>query len=194
MALKIRQKSFRQKMKGPDEFISFTQKALSYSKENYKIVASGFIAIFIAIFLVGFFVNKSKVQKTESFNTMYEEMMMANLNYHSGKYDKAQEKFEHIIQTSEKSSLFNDIAQVGLGYTYINDKQYDKAIELFEELTAREDLQYPKEELFKILAMVHEDNGNNSKAMEIYKKLILQYPQSTEIPTYKHKISLFSNK
>lgn len=190
MAIKIRRKTFRQKIKEPDEFISFSEKTLGFLKENINTIAIVSFVFVVIVFSVGIFIQRSKAQKEEFFKEMYDEIMLANSNFSDGLYDIAEKSFEEIIQKSDKLSIFNEIAKVGLGYAYMDNREYEKAIKLFEELASRDDLQYPKEELYKNITILYEKTGKTEKAIEIYNKLITLYPDSLDIANYRHKASI----
>lgn len=192
MAIKIRRKTFRQKIKEPDEFISFSEKTMGFFKENINTIAIVSFVFVVIVFSAGIFIQRSTAQKEEFFKEMYDEIMLANSNFSNGLYDIAEKSFEEIIQKSDKSSIFNEVAQIGLGYTYMDNGEYDKSIKLFEELTSRDDLQYPKEELYRNIAILYRKTGKTEKAIEIYNKLIALYPGSVDIENYRHKASIIS--
>tara|TARA_Y100000031_G_scaffold148905_1_gene185870 strand:+ start:183 stop:773 length:591 start_codon:yes stop_codon:yes gene_type:complete len=187
MATKIRQKTFRQKLKKPDEFISTSAKVLGYLKKNYKSVISSLVLFLVILISVHFIVKRSKAKKEAFYNKMYDDMIAANSNFKENELDKAEKLFNEVIR-NEKSSLFNEIARVSLGYTHMENKAYDKSIAIFDELVSKDDLGYPKEELYKSLATLYEMTGKEKKAVEIYQKLISLYPTSTDLPSYIRKL------
>ena len=187
MATKIRQKTFRQKLKKPDEFLSTSEKVLGYIKSNYKSVISYLVLFLVILISVHFTVKISKAKKEAFYNKMYNDMIAANSNFKENELDKAEKLFNEVIR-NEKSSLFNEIARVSLGYTHMENKAYDKSILIFDELVSKDDLGYPKEELYKSLATLYEMTGKEKKAVEIYQKLISLYPTSTDLPSYIRKL------
>lgn len=191
MAYKIRQKSFRQAMKQPDEFVSATQKTLLYLQENIKAVSIVGIAVIAVILSVVMFFQRSKAQNEEHLSDLYAKISQANYSYNDGKYDEAAKYFQEIIDIKDKPGMVGEIALVGLGYTYM-DSNKDESIKLFEELIAREDFEYPKEELMKNLAILYESTGKKDLAIEKYKRIVELFPESTEVAYYKSKIAAFS--
>ena len=189
MAVKIRQKTFRQKIKEPDEFITFSQRSLQYIRENTKTILLVSALGVAVIASTGFFIKWNAAKKGAFFSKTHEEVMVANSNFNANQYDEASKVFTEITKDIEKLSLFNEIAQVGIGYSLMEKKEYDKSIIIFEELIARTDFQYPKEELYKNLALLYKTTGKDDKAVEIYQKLIQLYPQSKDIDTYMNKLS-----
>lgn len=188
MVVKIRRKTFRKKLKEPDEFISFYQRAFKYIKENSRTIALISTLAVIIILSIGFFFKWNAAQSEAFFAEMYEDVMLANRNFTDNQFDQALKSFEEIIGQNDKSSLFNEIAQVGLGYSLMENKEYEKSIKLFEYLVASSDFQYPKEELYNSLAILYEKTGKEQKAFKIYQKLVELYPQSSDIPFYNNKI------
>ena len=188
MALKIRRKTFRKKIKEPDEFISFNQRALQYVKENFRTIAVVFTVALVIILSTGFFIKRSRDQKKAFFYKTYEEIMLANRSFNDNKYKDASELFVEIIEQNNKSSLFNEVAQVGLGYSLMESKNYDKSIKIFEDLIARDDFQYPKEELYKNIAILYKKTGKLNKAVEVYRKLMELFPDSIDFSSYHNKI------
>ncbi len=178
MALRIKRKIFRKKIKEPDEFLLHSKKALLYFRENSKKIIVISLILFVVILSTGMFIKRFRNQKAELFNRMHNEMMLANNNFKDGQYDESEAIFGKIIQGSDQSSLFNEIAQVGLGYTFIEKKEYDRSIKLLEDLIARDKFQYPKEELYKNLVILYKKTGENDKAIEVYQKLKLLYPDT----------------
>ncbi len=189
MAVKIRRKTFRQKIKEQDEFISFSQKTLLYVKKNSGtiLLVSALAAAVIAS--IGFFINWSSNQKRAFFSKMYDDIMLANNNFKDNQYDEASKLFSTIKKDNEKSGLFKEIAEVGIGYSHMEKKEYDESIKIFEDLVGRVDLQYPKEELHKNLALLYEKTGKEDMAVEIFKKIVELYPQSSDIAIYMKKLS-----
>jgi|TARA_B100002003_G_scaffold77771_1_gene72771 tetratricopeptide (TPR) repeat protein len=189
MAVKIRRKTFRQKIKEPDEFISFAERALKYSKENSRNIFIISTLTVLIIASIGFFINWYTTQRTDFFSKTYKELMLANNNFDDNQYDEASEIYSEITKDHEQSSLFNEIAMVGTGYSLMEKKEYDKSIKIFEDLVGRVDFKYPKEELYKNLALLYEKTGKDEKAIGIYQKLVELYPQSNYIPLYMNKLA-----
>jgi tetratricopeptide (TPR) repeat protein len=189
MAVKIRQKTFRQKIKEPDEFISFSQRALQYIKENSRVIVIVSAIVVLIIVSIGFFIKSYTTQKVAFFSKKYEEVMHANSIFTNNQYDESSQLFSSITKDGEQSSLFSEIAEVGIGYSLMEKKEYDKSIKIFEDLLGRLDFQYPKEELYKNLALLYEKTGKDDKAIEIYTKLVELYPKSTEIAMYMNKLA-----
>lgn len=188
MVVKIRGKTFRQKLKGPDEFISFNQRALQYIKENTRKIILVFTFTVIVIVSIGFFIKWYAAQREAFFSKTYEEVMLANSTFSNNQYDVAVKLFEEIAEENDQSSLFNEIAQVGIGYSLMENKEYEKSIKIFEDLVARSYFQYPREELYNTLAILYEKTGKHEKTIEIYQKLVAFYPQSNDIALYLSKI------
>ncbi len=176
-------------MKEPDEFISFTQRALIFAKDNTMSIVSGLLAVSVVIFGVLYYFKYSGSQKEAFFNQLNEKVSLANKDFNAGKFEEARKKFEQILEDSHKYPLFNEIATVGIAYSQMNNDDYLKSIQLFEELIARTNLQYPGEELHRTLARLYEKTGTKDKAIEMYNKLIQTYPNSAEISIYIDKLS-----
>ena len=178
MPIRIKKKPFKKKIKEPDKFVILSQKVLSFAKENSKAIFVVSLALIIIIASSGIFITRYKAQKEDFFLGMYDDIINANKNYAEGNYNEAQKIFEKVIQESEKSSLFNDIALVGLGYTLIDKGDYDRSISLIEDLVSREKLQHPKEELYKNLLFLYRKTGAEAKAKETHDKLMALFPGS----------------
>ncbi len=176
MSIRIKKKPFKKKIKEPDKFVIFSQKVLAFAKGNSKAILIVSLALIIIIASSGIIITRYKAQKEDFFLGMYEDIINANKNYAQGNYNEAQKIYEKIIQESEKSNLFNDIALVGLGYTLIDKGEYDRSISLIEDLVSRDKLQYPKEELYKNLLFLYRKTGAEAKAKETYDKLMALFP------------------
>ena len=178
MAIRIKKKPFKKKIKEPDKFVIYSQNVLAFAKENGKAILIVSLALIIIIATAGILRTRYKAQKEDFFLGMYEKIINANKKYARGNYNEAQKIFEKVIQESEKSSLFNDIAIVGLGYTFIDQGEYERSISLIEDLVSRENLQHPKEELYKNLLFLYRKTGAEDKAKETYDKLLALFPRS----------------
>ncbi len=178
MPIRIKKKPFKKKIKEPDKFVILSQKVLSFAKENSKAIFVVSLALIIIIASSGIFITRYKAKNEDFFLGMYDDIINANKNYAEGNYNEAQKIFEKVIQESEKSSLFNDIALVGLGYTLIDKGEYDRSISLIEDLVSRDKLQHPKEELYKNLLFLYRKTGAEAKAKETYDKLLALFPGS----------------
>ena len=178
MSIRIKKKPFKKKIKEPDKFEILTQKALIFAKENGKAILIFSVALIIITALSGILITRYKAKKEDFFLGMYEDIINANKDYAQGNYNEAQKIYEKVIEESEKSSLFNDIALVGLGYTLIDKGEYDRSISLMEDLVSREKLQHPKEELYKNLLFLYRKTGAEDKAKETYDKLLALFPNS----------------
>ena len=189
MAVKIRQKTFRQKIKEPDEFISFAERSLNYIKENLRNIFFISILGVLIIVSIGFYIQWYTNQRTAFFSKTYNQLMLANSNFEDDKYDEASKLYSEITKDHEQSSMFTEIALVGRGYSLMEKKEYDKSILIFEDLVGRVNFQYPKKELYKNLALLYEKTRNDTKAIEIYQKLVELYPQSNDIPLYMNKLA-----
>lgn len=178
MGAKIRKKSFRKKIKKPDEFLLISNRILAYMRGNVKTIIAVSLVLVLLILSTGLFIRHLTTQKAEFFNRTFEDIMLANSNFKDKQYDKSEKLFKKVIQGTDASSFFNEISQVGLGYTYMDKGEFDKSIKLLEDLIAKNNLQYPKEELYKNLAVSYKKIGNEDMAAEIYKKLAISYPDS----------------
>ena len=91
---------------------------------------------------------------------------------------QAAELYERYLRkTGGDSEAFTQLATEGLAYSYESMGQTDKAIEAFERLITPESKAFRERGLFNS-ARLYARSDNRDKALELYKTLLADYPES----------------
>lgn len=101
----------------------------------------------------------------EQKSIISEYMVIADENFSSKKYEKAEIYYKKCLESPE----FFAEANYKLGKTYIYEKKYDKALPIFESILEKDP---ENQTILETLAYLQAMTGNKEKAIEQYKSLI----------------------
>lgn len=93
-----------------------------------------------------------------------------------GNYDSA---LSYLKKYSGKDPIMAARALAAQGDAYVGLEKYNEAVSCFEKAAASVDNMFAAGYLLKA-GVIYEEMGNNAKALEAYKKIREQYPQSLE--------------
>ena len=226
-----KKKIVKKKLKKPDEFISFTERAFIFVRHHFKKIAMGFILLFLLLltyFLFQMWENKREVEASRKFNFALEAYQMTTSPYREGspkEFKNILEKFEEAISTFPKTSsgkfsllykgnvhlklgeyeeaikayqtflqrtgkerIYRFFALEGLGYAYEGMKDYEKALNAYQEiLKLGESSQWGN--TYLNIARCDEKMGKNKEALENYKAFIKISQKSSLTNSVLRKIS-----
>lgn len=94
-----------------------------------------------------------------------------------GKLPEAEKGFQDVITDAPKS-LYGPLARLGLAGTYAAEKQYDKAIQLYNDLAAQRDSSLPVDGILMQLGRTYLEAGKRSDAQQTFNRLVEEYPES----------------
>jgi len=106
--------------------------------------------------------------KTVSGKMAY--IMYANICYDAGRYNKAIELYEKAMNFFDKSSSFYPLLQYNLGYAYVANQDYEKALTILERDAFSPDGLLKDDVLF-LLGLVYERMGKNEKRDQIFEMI-----------------------
>jgi len=95
---------------------------------------------------------------------------------HLGDYGAA---IDHLKKFDTEDMLVAPIAQSAMGDAYVELGEYDNAISAYNKALDLSDNEFTSPAVMNKLALVYEKQGNTDKAMELYKKIKKEYPQSS---------------
>lgn len=101
--------------------------------------------------------------------------VLAEIYNNDGLYSKAIPLLEDIMNNFE----YEDVVATTLAKTYIKDKKFDKAIELYKNLASKYTGKR-KSSYLKMLAQLFYDNNEYLKAAGVFKEIIAEFPQDVE--------------
>ena len=226
-----RTKIIKKKLKEPDEFISFTEKAFIFITHHFKSIAVGGIIILVLVLSIFFFLrweNKNEenanqmlslaIETYQIVSGPYQEGLLedhrnalekinevinkfprtssgklsilykGNLHLRLGEVDEAIKAYESFIQKAGKEKLYRLFAMEGLGYSYEEKKDYDRAINAYQKIfQLGEDFQSAN--VYLGMGRCYEKLGKNQEALENYKNFLKVSPKSSITYMILRKIS-----
>jgi tetratricopeptide (TPR) repeat protein len=115
---------------------------------------------------------------TKSANLAYYYLGIAYLN--KGEYLKAA---ENLTNYSGNDAIIAALALGGAGDAYVELKEYDKAITFFKKAADKGNNLFATPMYLKKLGLVYEEKSDFQSALDAYKKIKAEYPESTESGT-----------
>jgi tetratricopeptide (TPR) repeat protein len=97
-------------------------------------------------------------------------IVYANLCYKTGRYNKAISLYEEALNYFEPTSSLYPLIRYNLGYAYVANKDFDKALSILEKDAFSPDGLMQSDILF-LLGLVYEQKGNTQKRDEIFKMI-----------------------
>lgn len=107
----------------------------------------------------------------------FARLEFANVCYRSGNFDKAIALYSRALDDFKAVPIFRNMAACGLGYAYEEKKEYAKAAELFESLSADPDVIMEDEALFT-LGRLYGLLEKNEKRAQVMGRLVDKHPES----------------
>lgn len=165
--VKVSRKEF---LKEQDQFLTTSQKVTAYLSDHGPLMLTSAGVIIVLFALVAGY----------RYNQQVKDMRMENLYSQMAKIhnEEADKKPENAIEELEKLwGQFQEGSQktragLLLAEEYYQDQQFDKAIELYTEISGRSDGQELSSQLARMgLAYSHEGKKDYKKAAEIYKSI-----------------------
>lgn len=147
------------------------------------------------------FTDLSKSYKGSKFETIA-LLYAANSYYNLKEFDKAIELYDRILFKTERedSKLHGNINEVkespgivrdatidGLAYSYQQKGDLKKAIEFQSMLTSSKD-SHLRETGLAALGRLYEKSNDKAKAIEMYKKIISEFPESPTLSDVKERM------
>jgi tetratricopeptide (TPR) repeat protein len=95
---------------------------------------------------------------------------------HLGDYEAA---IDHLENFSTDDMLVAPIAESAKGDAYVELGEYDKAISAYQKALKVNDNEFTSPVVMNKMALVYEKQGQTDKALELYKEIKDDYPQSS---------------
>jgi TolA-binding protein len=169
----------KQLLKGPDEFLTFTEKAALFIREHdreFKYIA-GTVAAILLIYLginagIGYINKKGQ----SAYNMAYDLMSAQNtdLSPESEELKRSAELFQKVLDDYGLSKA-SRLALPELAYLKMVEKKYDEAIPLYQEFLDKAPKNSPYQSLARIaIATCHEAMGEYEQAIEVLNQVNAQ--------------------
>ena len=129
--------------------------------------------------------QEAALQAFQQVITSYPSTMAANAaRYHAagalmqlGRYPEAEKAFQDAIDHAG-STIYGPVARLGLGEAYVAEKQYDKAIALYTDLSGQRDGALPIDGVLMVLGRTYAKAGKVSEARATFKRVVDEFPES----------------
>ena len=211
-------------LKEPDQFLSSTDKVISFFTRNRSTVIISIFGVLIIGFSFFGYLNyqKSRTMKYEALYfkmektvkttknkdaSQYSELikirdqigegphrnraslLIADIYFQDGEYEKAKSIYQEIINNS--SGLYYEMAVTSLAYIYEAMDDYKKAIDLLKLVI---DLRsnFPLFQVYWSLARCHENNKDTSNALLILREMQIKFSSAAELEKIDQKIQQLS--
>ncbi len=173
-------KIVKRKLKEPDEFISFSEKALIYVTHHSKTIVTSGIIVLVLILSIFFFQRwegKKEENAYEHFRLAVESYQIASTPSQEEavpNYKNALEKFNEVITKFPRTSS-GKLAILYKGNIHLRLGEYDDAIKVYEDFLQKAG----KEKLFRSFAM--EGLGYSYEGKKDYERAIHAYQKSIDL-------------
>ena len=169
-----RRRISKRKLKEPDEFISTAARIISWTRENLRLILIGIIIVALVAFSMVFWRIRTKKREVEAFNSFHRasEILMSSEDPSTRGYQEAMDEFERIRREYPHTDA-GQLAQLQLGQGFLEQKQYDKAVETYRTFLDNN----PRERLYRLFALqnlgyAYEGQGDYQNALDSFQGLI----------------------
>ena len=107
------------------------------------------------------------------------------------KLPDAEKGFQDVMNDAPKS-LYGPLARLGLAGTYAAEKQYDKAIQIYNDLAAQRDSTLPVDGILMQLGDACMRAGKSQDARAAFKRVVDEFPDSVYAQTAKTQLAQIS--
>jgi tetratricopeptide (TPR) repeat protein len=167
-------KIIKKKLKEPDEFISFTEKAFIFITHHSKSIAVGGIIVLILILSIFFYQRwekKNEGNASQLFTLAVEIYQTVSTPYREGsiqEYKNVLEKFKEVIEKFPRTSV-GKLSVLYKGNLHLRLGEFEEAIQSYESFLKKAG----KEKLYNSFAL--EGLGYSFEGKKDYKKAINAY-------------------
>lgn len=173
-------KIIKKKLKEPDEFISFTEKAYRFIMHHSKFITGGGILILILILAFFFYQNWEKKKEEKAYqmfvlaSEIYQMVNAPSQETTLQDYQKALSKFDEII-SKFPATVSGKWSLLYKGNLHLRSGETDEAIKAYENFLHKTG----KENLYRSFAL--EGLGYSYEAKKDYEKAINAYKKILEL-------------
>jgi lipopolysaccharide biosynthesis regulator YciM len=113
-------------------------------------------------------------------------LLLADEYFNDGSYDKAIEIYQNVLNES-RSSLHQQLANVGIAYSLEGKKDYKNAINAYKK-TIQHSNEYPLFDVYVSLSRCYIENDEINEALLILREMQSKFPSNPKINTIDNKI------
>ncbi len=104
---------------------------------------------------------------------------------------EAEQAFQDVVSRAP-SSMYGPLAKLGLAGTYAAEKQYDKAIQMYNDLAAQRDTTLPVDGILMQLGQTYLRAGRSQDARVAFKRVVDEFPDSLYAAAAKTELAQIS--
>ncbi|MBT7272914.1 MAG: tetratricopeptide repeat protein [Nitrospina sp.] len=139
--------------------------------------------------------DNNKIKKMEILLDQFSEgaqkqrafLLLAGEYFNKGSYDKAIEYYQNILDRSS-SPLNQQLANVGIAYSFEGQKDYKNAINAYKN-TIKHAFEYPLFDVYVGLARCYELNNEKNEALLILREMQTRFSNNLKIDSVNNKIN-----
>jgi tetratricopeptide (TPR) repeat protein len=105
-----------------------------------------------------------------------------------GRNSDAVKQYQEVLDRVGSSSLYGEMAKLGIADVDAASGQYDKAIATYNELASGKDGKLPVEGVLMQLARTYQEKGSAADARRTYQRIVDEFPQSPYAAAAKKEI------
>ena len=176
-------------LKGPDEFLTVSGRAILYVKEHTKpFKVAGYIVVGAALVYLGVntYLNYANRKGQEAYDAAYYEVVkIKEIKADDEAVKKSEELFKKVIADHGVSKA-SRLAPPQIAHLKFHEKKYDEAIQLYQAYLK----EVPENTVYHSLALLalaasYEGQGDFGKAIEALQKIL-----SSSEPSFKEQATL----
>lgn len=118
-------------------------------------------------------------------------LLLGDSHFQNQEYDKAEELYSAVMNTSSPGKINYQMAQVGLAYCHEARKDYKKAIAVFKSVIEA-NTAFPLFEVYWGLAKCHELNNDVPNALLVLREMQIKFSESPQVDKIEGRIKQLS--
>lgn len=118
-------------------------------------------------------------------------LLLGDSHFQNQEYDKAEELYSAVMNTSSPGKINYQMAQVGLAYCHEARKDYKKAIAVFKSVIEA-NTAFPLFEVYWGLAKCHELNNDAPNALLVLREMQIKFSESPQVDKIEGRIKQLS--
>jgi tetratricopeptide (TPR) repeat protein len=174
--MKVKRKIIKKKLKEPDEFISFTEKAFQFISHHLKQITAGGIIVLILLLSISFFQRSERKREEEAYRKfsltvwIYQVVDSPHREGSPDEYKNILEKFEEILKKFPRTSS-GKLSLLYKGNVHLHLGKFEEAKKLYQTFLQKAG----KEKLYRLFAW--EGLGYAFEGMKDYEKAVNAYQE-----------------
>lgn len=175
-----RKKIIKKKLKEPDEFVTFTEKAFLYVTRHLRPIVTGGIIILILLLSIYIFYRweaKKEGEAQEKFNLAVETYQIVSSPYREGsikEYKDVLEKFDEVLTKFPRTSV-GKVSFLYKGNIHLRLGEFEEAIKAYQVFLQKRG----GEKLYRLFAL--EGLGYAYEGKRDYEKALITFQKIVEV-------------